>query len=186
MKKGIIIILILFIIAVAIYFAFAKTPKEENQTPEISYETINMITALRLGVSEFDSIDPYITKNREVLYIDSLIFEPLLSITQDYKITNELAKEWSKVGPKSYVIKLKENVKWSDGAVLKAEDIKNSVETIQKNKESIYYENVKEIKNVEVVDNTTINIELTKEIPFFEYNLIFPIVKSIVSSPPIY
>lgn len=174
--KVLICILIIFVISVAIYFTFNNNSKEAKQDLNITYQTINMVTNISFGISEFDTINPYITQNREMLYIDSLIFEPLLSITEDYKLTACLAKEWSKINSKSYVIKLKENIKWSNGETLTANNVKDAITTIQNNKTSIYYENVKEIKNVEIVDSNTINIELNKEIPFFEYNLIFPIV----------
>ena len=175
--KIIITILIIFIILVALYFITEKQNlKQTEEGLNITYQTINMVTNIRFGISDFDTVNPYITQNREMLYIDSLIFEPLLSISQDYSLNECLAKEWSKVDAKSYVIKLKENVKWSNGKNLTATNIKDSVQTIQKNKDSIYYENVKDIKNVEVIDTNTIRIQLNKEIPFFEYNLIFPIV----------
>lgn len=172
-----IVLFILCIIAgVIVYFITQnpKTPKEQNG--EITYETINMLTNLRLGISEFDTIHPYATKNREVIYISSLIFEPLLTITQDYKIANCLAKECSKVGNKSYIIKLKENNKWSDNTQVTAQDVTFSIKELQQNETSIYYENVKLIEKAEEVDNTTVRIELKQEVPFFEYHLIFPII----------
>ncbi len=176
-SKIAIIILAILIIIVAVYFTISKGFKEEESPNEIKYEVVNMITNLRLGISDFDTIDPYNTKNREILYLDTLIFEPLLTISNDYKIENCLAKEWSKVSETSYIIKIKENIKWSDGTNFTVEDIKNSIQKIQSLKTSIYYENVKDIKLVEIIDKSTIKINLNKESPFFEYNLIFPIVK---------
>ena len=175
-NKIVIIISILCIIAVAIYFVSKNTANTQQLNKPITYETINMITNLRLGISEYDCIHPYITKNREIIYINHLVFEPLVSITQDYKITNSLAKEYSKVGEKSYIIKLKENLKWSDETSLTAEDVKFSIEQLKQNDDSIYYENVKNIVEVENVDTETIRIELDTAIPFFEYHLIFPII----------
>ena len=135
-----------------------------------------MITNFRLGISNFDSINPHITQNKDILQIDTLIFEPLLEITEDYKIKNCLAKEWSKISNKSYVIKLKENIKWQDNTDFSADDVKYTIENIKKDKKSIYLENVKHISKVDIVDSSTIRIELDKEIPFFEYQLIFPIL----------
>ncbi len=172
-----IVLFILCMIAGVIVYFINKNPKEpKQQSGEISYQTINMLTDLRLGISKFDTIHPYVTKNREVIYINSLIFEPLLTITQDYKIANGLAKECSKVGDKTYVIKLKENSKWSNNTPVTAQDVTFSIKELQKSKTSIYYENVKLIKKAEEVDNTTVRIELEQEVPFFEYHLIFPIV----------
>ena len=180
-KKKVILLCIIcvVIVLVAIYFIFQnKQQTLENTQQEMNYETEEMITNIRLGISEFDSIQPLVTQNREVIYLSQLIFEPLLTITQDGKIEPCLAKEWSKVEDKIYVIKLKENVVWQDGSSFTAADVEFTIQEIQQNKNSIYYENVSHIQSVTVVDNMTVRIELDQEIPFFEYNLIFPILSA--------
>ena len=176
--KIIISIFILFIIIAATFFILQNLKNKEEESQEISYEIVNMITDLRLGISDFDSIHPYLTNNIKIIYINQLIFEPLLTITEDYKVTNCLAKEWSKLEENSYLIKLKENVKWQDNSEFTATDVKFSIEQLKKLKNSIYYENIKNINSIEIIDNYTVRIELTQEIPFFEYNLIFPIISS--------
>jgi len=169
-------VLLGIIIVGIIYFVCTRENEDKQGNLDVKYEKINMITNFRLGVSKFDSINPHITQNKDVIQIVPLIFEPLLTITQDYKVQNCLAKEWSKVSDKGYIIKLKENVKWQNGTDFTAEDVKFTIEEIQKNKKSIYLENVKDIKKAEVVDTHTIRLELSKEIPFFEYYLIFPVI----------
>ena len=82
------------------------------------------------------------------------------------------------VNEQTYIVKLKENVKWHDDNNFTSEDVKFSIDRLQNQTESIFYQNVKNIKNVEVIDKYTIRIELKEEEAFFEYNLIFPIVSS--------
>ena len=41
---------------------------------------------------------------------------------------------------------------------------------------SIYAYNVERVISVEVIDKNTIKINLSEEVPFFEYNLTFPIM----------
>ena len=177
--KIIIIIFILLVIAGAVYLLTRKENSSNNEeSKEISYKTIDMVTNIRMGISNFDSIHPYQTNNQEVIYIDQLIFEPLLSISEDYRISMCLAEEWSRVNEKTYIVKLKENVKWHDDNNFTSEDVKFSIDRLQNQTESIFYQNVKNIKNVEVIDKYTIRIELKEEEAFFEYNLIFPIVSS--------
>ena len=133
-KKKVILLCIIcvVIVLVAIYFIFQnKQQTSENTQQEMNYETEEMITNIRLGISEFDSIQPLVTQNREVIYLSQLIFEPLLTITQDSKIEPCLAKEWSKVGDKTYVIKLKENVVWQDGSSFTAADVEFTIQEIQ-------------------------------------------------------
>lgn len=167
---------LLGIIGVVIYFACGVKQEDKQGDIDVKYEKTNMITNFRLGIAKYDSMNPHITQNKDIIQIASLIFEPLVTITQDYRVENCLAKEWSKVSSKSYIIKLKENVKWQDESDFTAEDVKFTIEEIQNNKKSIYLENVKDIQKAEVVDNHTIRLELKNEIPFFEYRLIFPII----------
>ncbi len=169
-------IFVLLIISGVIYFLIQNYSKGETAGSEITYQTVSVSTNLRLGISEYDSINPYITKNRDILYIDQLIFEPLLSLTNDYHIENCLAQEVSKIENKTYIIKLKEDVLWSDGTSLSAKDVDFSINELKENPNSAYYENVKDIEKVEVIDGLTLRLELKQEIPFFEYNLIFPIL----------
>lgn len=178
LKKIIIILLLLIIIGSIIYFVFQKQNKKEAENQNITYQKVTMITNIRLGISDYDTINPILTQNRDIININHLIFEPLLTITEDYHITSCLAKEWSKVENKSYILKLNENVRWHDGNEFNSEDVKFTIETIQKNS-SIYSENVKEISSVEAIDKYTVRINLKKEIPFFEYNLIFPIISKV-------
>lgn len=176
--KSIIVIFILFIIAGIMYGITHNKKDEQQENKDISYQTVDMITNIRLGISNFDSIHPYVTNNQEAIYIDQLIFEPLLSITEDYKVSECLAKEWSRIGDKTYVIKLNENIQWQDGSKFTAEDVKFSVTKLQSQTKSVYYSNVKNIKDVEIVDENTVRIEIKQTEPFFEYNLIFPIISS--------
>ena len=179
-KKKVILILCLCILAgvigLVIYFTCGVQQEDKQGDVDVKYEKTNMITNFRLGIAKYDNMNPHITQNKDIVQIASLIFEPLLTITQDYRIENYLAKEWSKVSNKSYIIKLKENVKWQDNSDFTAEDVKFTIEEIKKNKKSIYLENMKDIQKAEVVDKYTIRLELNKEIPFFEYQLIFPII----------
>ena len=80
--KIIIVIFILFIIAGIVYGITHNKKDEQQENKDISYQTVDMITNIRLGISNFDSIHPYVTNNQEAIYIDQLIFEPLLSITE--------------------------------------------------------------------------------------------------------
>lgn len=167
---------LLGIVGGVIYFTYGRKQEDKQGNIDVKYEKTNMITNFRLGIAKYDSINPHITQNKDIIQIASLIFEPLLTISQDYRVENCLAKEWSKVSSKSYIIKLKENIKWQDGSDFTAEDVKFTIEEVQNNKKSIYLENVKDIQKAEVVDNHTIRLELKNEIPFFEYRLIFPII----------
>ena len=130
---------------------------------------------MRLGISNFDTINPLLSNNKEVLNIDKLIFEPLISIDENYKTKLCLATECSKTSETSYIIKIDNNRKWHDGTHLIAKDIQFTIDRLKEGK-SIYSYNVEKVVSVEILDASTVKINLSEEVPFFEYNLTFPIL----------
>lgn len=134
---------------------------------------------MRLGISNLDSLNPILSKNQNIQDISKLIYEPLFNITNDYRLENALGIEFSKADSKTYFIKLRENVKWHNGTNFTAEDVKYTIEVIKAlGDESIYNANVSNIENIEIVGDNLIKLYLFDEKPFFEYNLIFPIISS--------
>lgn len=173
-------IFIIFAIAIMI-FAIIKIKNDEQKKEGQVYETKEEaeldITELKLGVASFDSINPILSKNKNIQDISKIIFEPLMTLTQDYKIETCLAEEWAKQNDTTYIIKLKEDKMWSDGEKFTAEDVRFTIDKL-KYTDTIYSTNVEHIIKVEVVDDTTVRITLDKEVQFFEYNLTFPILSS--------
>lgn len=164
-------------------FAIVKIKQDEekkqkvNQTEETVSNTENIIPELNLGVASFDSINPILSKNKNVQEISKIIFDPLFTVSEDFKIQKCLARELAKQNDNKYIVKLRDNVKWSNGEKFSAEDVKFTIDKI-KESQSIYVSNVEHISNIEVVDDTTLRIILDSDIPFFEYNLTFPIISS--------
>ena len=179
--KYIFILFAIFIIGFAIYKINykEKNPVVGNEVKEnvVDNTSADVITNLRLGIAKFDNINPVITKNRDIINLSTIIYEPLLTLTEDYKTQNALAEEWSKINDVTYIVKLKDNLKWEDGSQLTARDIQFTIEKLKEGK-SIYSANVTNIKEVEIVDELTARINLSKKGPFFEYNLIFPIISN--------
>lgn len=122
-----------------------------------------------------DTINPILSNNKNVQDISKLIYDPLVTLTADYKAEACLAKEWAKQNDNSYLIKLRENVKWSDGQNFTSEDVRFTIDRL-KEVSSIYFYNVQYVTGVDIVDDYTVKINLDREIPFFEYQLTFPIL----------
>ncbi len=178
--KYIFIIVVIGLFIYACYLLYGK--KEENistiqDTEKPVQEEVQKITNLRIPIVNFDTINPILSKNQDVQDIARLIYEPLLNVSTGNKIELCLAKEWTKLNESTYVIKLKEGIKWQNGDSLTAKDVKFTVDILKDiNINSIYSYQVQDIVNLEIIDDNTIKIELSKEIPFFEYNLTFPIL----------
>ena len=173
-------IFIIFAIAIMI-FAIVKIKKDEqkkeNTTNEPKQEEVQEVKELKLGVASFDSINPILSKNKNVQDVSKIIFEPLMTLTKDYKLESCLAKEWAKQNEIVYIIKLRDDKKWSDGQKFTADDVKFTIDRL-KDSDTIYSANVAHVITVEVVDSVTVRITLDQEVPFFEYNLTFPILSN--------
>ncbi len=176
--KYIFAIIVIGLAIFSIYLIYGKQEKEEKNTIiEETIQDVEIIDNIRIPIVNFDTINPILSNNKHVQSITRLVYEPLLNIDENYKIQLYLAKEWSKVNKESYVIKLKENIQFSDGNNLTAKDVQFTIDRLKdENIQSIYSYNVQNVISVEVIDDTTIRINLNKEVPFFEYNLTFPIM----------
>ena len=100
-----------------------------------------------------------------------------MTLSQDYHLELALAKECSKINETTYIVKLKDDIKWEDGSSITGRDVQFTIEKLKEGK-SIYSDNVKNVSSVEIIDGQTVRINLTKAESFFEYNLIFPIISS--------
>ena len=133
--KYIFILFVFCIIIFAIYMIYYKEDKNPNifeneQVQEVQEE----LKDIRFGISNFDTINPLLTNNKEILNIDKIIFEPLLSLNEDYKLELCLASECSKVSDTSYIIKIDNNKKWHDGTALIAKDIQFTIDRLKEGK----------------------------------------------------
>lgn len=174
--KYIFIIIVIILITSAVYIFFHNKKNEENNSTEItSDEQVEYSNELNLAISNYDSINPLISKNKDVISISKLIFEPLIDIDENYKTKMCLAKECAKISDTCYLIKLNDGVKWQDGKEVLSKDVKFTIEQIKKG-DSIYFAQVEPIETIEIIDNLTIKINLNKKVNFFEYNLTFPIL----------
>lgn len=166
----IIIALIIFAICYIIMNqkAIANKIKIKKQENKINNEII-------MGITDFDTINPILSKSQDIQYISKLIYDPIIDIGQDFKLEQGLGTEWSILDEKTYLIRLNENKYWHNGEKFTAKDIEYTINCIKK-QESIYYENVKNIENIEIINDYTIKIFLSNPEENFEYMLCFPII----------
>lgn len=179
--KTIFIILIVILLGIAVYNSFFKSDKETTVASEFQSSSSDKIisTDIRIGIIEFDNINPILSNNKNVQDISRLIFDPLFTLNEDYKLEGVLAEECSKIAEKTYIIKLKENIRWKDGEKFDSSDVIFTIDMLKRiGNSSVYYYNIKNITLLEEIDESTIKIEIDTEIPYYEYNLTFPIISS--------
>ncbi len=175
------VLFVLFVaglIGFAIYMVYNN---QNNSEQEVQIRTSEakpqIINELRLGIAEFDTMNPILSNNRNVQDLAKIIYEPLVTLSIDYKAEPCLATEWSKMEDNGYLIKLRQGVKWHDGENFTAKDVKFTIDKIKSNEvNSIYKSNVKNVTKLDIIDNYTIRLTLDADIPFYEYNLTFPIL----------
>lgn len=174
--KTIFFTIVILLTILAIYIIY-KDNKNEKMPANSKKTDVKIDKKMNIGICNFDTINPLLTQNKDIQYIDELIFNSLVSVNKNFEIENNLAQEISKINDKTYIIKTKENVNWHDGTSFTTEDIIFTIEALQ-NKKTLYSNNVKNIVNAEIIDKSTIKIYLDEPVAFFEYMLNFPILAS--------
>lgn len=166
------------LIAFAAYYIYNNEDESSQQDNNVVTEVqATEIKNIRFGISNLDKLNPIVSKNQNIQDISKLIYDPLLNVTEDYRLENALAIEWSKAEDKAYLVKLREGVKWHNGTDFSAIDVKFTIEKIKNlGNEYVYFSNVSNIENVEIVNDNLLKIYLYEEEAFFEYNLTFPII----------
>ena len=173
------IIIVVAVISIATFFIYRNnTKKEENQQNEVIADNVAIVDNLKMGISEYDTINPILTKNKEIINLNKLIFEPLINLTSDYQIENNLIESITKINDTKYQINLKQGIKWQDGTTLTTADVEFTINKIKENSSSTYNKNVESIESMDIINDTTMIINLNSKINLFEYNLTFPIVSS--------
>lgn len=167
---GIVVLIVIF----AVFRVTSKNKKKQSNESTDAKEVIYQDN-IRLGISNLDTTNPLKTKNKQLMDMYQLVYEPLVNLDSQYKIKLCLATEYAKTSANTYIVKIDNSIKWSDGNIVTAYDVKYTVELL-KSFDNIYSENVKNITSVEAIDNSTVKFNLSEETYFFEYNLIFPIM----------
>ncbi len=178
--KYIFIIVVIALICGAVYIIYNKNnnSSENNDIVDsntIENQDISIVENLKMGITNYDTMNPILTKNRDIVNIDKLVFDPLFTITSDYKLEYCLAKSTKKISDLSYEIKIDTDVKWQDGSSFISKDVEYTIEQIR-NTNSIYLSNIQAIESVNTPDSETLVINLKYNVSFFEYNLTFPII----------
>lgn len=173
-------IFIIGIMGFAIYKVNSDNQNDETSNSESTTSVLSTEkgTDLTLGISEFDTINPIITQNKKVQDITKLIYESLVNITEDGKVESCLAEEWETSDNVTYIIKLKSDIEWTDGTEFTSEDVKYTIDRLKETEDSVYAENVRQVTEVDIIDDSTLRIILSEAVPFYEYYLNFPILCS--------
>ena len=174
-------IFVVVVIVLATYTIFKSIKDDKAAQNEELDQTSKVSTIqkdLRLAIAEIDTINPILSTNKNVQEITKMIYEPLVTLDEHYKLEYKLATEVAKQDDVTYLIKLRKGVLWHDNSNFTAWDVRFTVDKIlgEGAVPTIYRDNLRYVTSLEVVDDYTITIRLSQAVPFFEYNLTFPIM----------
>ena len=147
--KYIFAVVVVFLILYTIYVIVQNKADISNINPDQTSTLTNIQTDLRLAISQLDTINPLRTNNKDVQEITKIIYDPLISLNENYKLEYYLAEEIAKSDDLTYVVKLRKGVLWQDNTNFTADDVKFTIELIQNGVSPIYSENVKYITETE-------------------------------------
>ncbi|MCL2860316.1 MAG: ABC transporter substrate-binding protein [Oscillospiraceae bacterium] len=180
MKKlravGISILILLMYVSVYVYWNHNKIVDARTPVSSGIVKETTVVKELNMAITNLDTLDPIKSKNKIVQDISKLIYDPLLIINEKNKLKNDLLDEYAQLTSTQYLFRLKDNICWHNGDKLTSQDIKDTIEYIQKSDSSIYKKNVDNIQSIKIIDELTFKINIVKEDANFIYNLIFPII----------
>lgn len=135
---------------------------------------------INFAIQRFDYFNPLLNSNWDLNQAHNLMYEGLLKLDKNGKPEPLLAEEWS-IGENflSVDLKLRDNVKWSDGEDFSAEDIVFTLDLIRfldTNNNSLYQNSVRHISSVTILDDNNIRLHFTRPFSNALEVLTFPIM----------
>lgn len=123
--------------------------------------------------------DPLIVTTEEALALYSLVFEGLIGIDESNSLVPSLAINWSadEENANSWIINLRENVKWHSGEAFTADDVVYTFNRLYVlGTESYYSDALSNIGRIEAIDATTLRVTMNSPGMIALYSLSFPII----------
>jgi peptide/nickel transport system substrate-binding protein/glutathione transport system substrate-binding protein len=115
---------------------------------------------LRYGTfTEIPSIDPHVYTGTSGRVVDVALYESLLAFDQSGKLVPGLATQWSSEDAKTYLFKLRRNVRFHEGQMLTARDVKYSLERILDPSVGASFRSNLEGFTITIVDDYTIKLQ---------------------------
>ena len=128
------------------------------------------------------SFDPHITGNIQGRSATRAIHDTLLRVDQQGRLAPGLVESWERTDDKTFVLKLREGLKFHDGTALDAAAVKFNIDRIRDpNTKSIRSGEINALDTVTVVDARTIRLAL--KYPFAAFLFPFTDVTGCIGSP---
>lgn len=173
--NGILIVFVLVLVFISIYIIKMDSGVVKSEQTVTVKET-EYQKNLYIGITNYDILNPIKTKSMDIFYLSKLAYKPILDIDKNFNLIPAIALECSKITDIKYILTLNKDLFWHDGEKILAEDIIYTIQVIKENK-GVYYNNVKNILEINKIDDSTIEIILAEKQRGFEYMLTIPVIK---------
>ena len=138
--------------------AAAKPTVAPVQSTEKKGGTITLGTA-----QDFPGLDPSLTTLFNANNLHTLLWQSLTRFDVNMDVQPDFAEKWDVVDPKTFVFYLRKGVRFHNGREAVADDVKFSIERVKDPAtKSPYSTYVEKIDTVQVVDNYTVKLNLSK------------------------
>jgi len=129
-------------------------------------------------VSLPDTLDPHMHFERVGILVNINMYDSLLHKNTKLEYEPSLATSWKALNDTTWEFKLRKGVKFHNGGVMTAEDVKYSFDRVlDQKKKSPQYGNIRAIKDVKIISPDTIHLVTDKPFPLLLERLVFfPIV----------
>lgn len=129
-------------------------------------------------------IRPLIPQERDMVSLYDMVYESLITVDDNGLPQPSLAESWSETGGgKTWTFVLRENVKFSDGTPLTAQDVVASCQYIldlandKERADNGFYQNMKYlVSSISAKDERTVEVKAGRSYYGFLYSMTFPVV----------
>lgn len=144
------IMLVAFTLLSVLLVAGCKSKQESTDTGQ---------KTLTIGIAkDISGFDVHQTTTTLTASVQVNVFEYLVVKDRDQNMKPGLAESWENIDPLVWRLKLKKNVKFHNGDPFTAEDVKFTLERIAKDAQFTENRNYRQIKEVKIVDDHTVDI----------------------------
>ena len=123
--------IVIFLVGYTFYVIIQNNAGDENVSLDQTSTVSTIQTDLRLSIAELDTINPILSHNRNVQEVTKIIYEPLVTLNENYKLEYCLAEEVAKIDDVNYVIKLRKGILWENNANFTADDVFFTIDMIK-------------------------------------------------------
>lgn len=156
---------------------FTGSQSEPVEMGEEQQEFTEVSNTVSLGVTDFDTWNPILTKSSTVKEVLELIYEPMFEIDTNHCAVPVLASGyWVSDDGKTVEVTLNNEIKWQDGDLLDAYDAAYTVKQIL-NSDGQYKDLLADVADYRAISASVIRFVLKRSVPNFTALLTFPIIK---------